>query len=747
MKYAKKLTALSVILALLISVISVTSSAASEAALLNIYGDNMLFRQNSVAVIAGTAPAGSSVSVVLCNSRNEAVSTGSSIADKSGAFEVEFLSPEGSYEEYTVEVAVNSQVFRTLENVVFGELWLASGQSNMQYPLSQAKTGAEDFRNNALQSKWIRVLSVPPYPAYKGSEKLVPAKAQNDIEGAFWMTGESPSIYSVSAVGFFFAESLMEELDMPVGILNASLGGSTIRSWLSGEAIDGNEEVKGYLEATGDYISVNDWKEDEQSIYYDMTANWNGKIAPLTRFSISGMIWYQGESDLMLGNTQYDKQFDLLQKSYTDYFSYEDGLLPVIYTHIAAYNYSDDTTTVADWNRMYDEMQLTEPSSRAVTAIYDIPITYLPEVGVIHPECKEEVGDRMALCAINMLYTDSDSYTSPTVEDFEIKGESIFVKFRNTGAGLVCPDDVIKGFALSGSDLIFTAATAEIVSADTVKLTSEGIASPESFSYAYCLENGQANLYAGADGKATLPVSPFISQKSENAHYWTMPSYCDFDNEAVWHTEDDTLSGYYSSWTGKNASLSFSEAFAVSGKGMKITAASKSFSVSPLLTYKEKLTEKSFTPVDTDYSDYGTLSFYVKNTGTEDISFKGLRLYENAALWYSPAVYGTLDIEAVIPADGNFHRITLDLGRVYHLGNECSLSYDNEKLGNIRNLEFCFASSEKNSEIYIDDITFTPSSQDAGTRYDVDLSNADNPMEIFTGLVLYIFGRIASVFA
>ena len=196
MKLSKKLTAVSVILAILISVISVTSSAASSAELLSIYGDNMLFRQNSQAVIAGNAPAGSTVAATLYNSRNEAVSSGSCITDKNGAFEVEFLSPEGSYEEYSVELSVNSVVFRTLKNVVFGELWLASGQSNMQYPLSQAKTGAEDFRNNAPQSKWIRVLSVPPYPAYKGSEGLVPAKAQNDIEGAFWMTGESPSIYS-----------------------------------------------------------------------------------------------------------------------------------------------------------------------------------------------------------------------------------------------------------------------------------------------------------------------------------------------------------------------------------------------------------------------------------------------------------------------------------------------------------------------------------------------------------------------
>ncbi len=741
MKNIKKAAVL--FLSIIIAAVScpLAFSDTAEAALYNVYGDGMLFKQNSPSVFSGIATAGSTVDAVLYDGKNEVVTQGSAEAGVDGKFSVSFDAPAGSFEEYTVELKVNGKVFDTLENVVFGELWLASGQSNMQYPLAQAKSASENYKNGVKLSKWIRVLLVPPYPEYKGSDSLIPLEPQDDITDAQWINGENPAVYSMSAVGYFFAEELLGKLGMPVGILNSSLGGSSIRSWLSREAIDSDNEVKAYLCSRGEYVEKSDWKEDGQSVYYDMTANFNQKISPLLNFRISGMIWYQGETDLMLGNTQYDKQFSLMQKSYTEYFSYENGLLPVIYTEIAAYNYSDDGSVLPDWNIMYGEMQKEEPSSRAVVSIYDIPVTYLPEAGLIHPECKEEVADRMAFSAMGMVYGEYDTYTAPTVSSYEISGDSIYVKFDNTGDGLICPDSVIKGFSVSGADNIFVKAQAEIISADTVRIWADGVPSPTAFAYAYCVENGEANLYASMGEEKTLPVTAFISEKAENAHYWFMRSWADCDSDKVWYTEDDSDSGYFASWTGNKATVSFDEE-----NGMRIEADSKRFSVSPVLTYKENLIDVSFASADTDYSDYGTLSFYVKNDGNADVTFKGLKMYENAVLWYSPAVVDTLDTETVIPADGKLYKITLDLNRVYHLGNECSLSYDNEKLGNIKNLEFCFTSSEKDSVIILDDITFTPTAENPGTRYDVILCNADSPMEFFTGLILFIFGKFSALF-
>lgn len=735
-----------VVLVMLIS-FSAPAYAVSETAQLNgIYGDGMLFRQNDDVNISGTASAGSRVSAELKNTAGATVASVSTVAGTDGSFTLTFTAPAGGFAEYTIEIKENGRLFRTLRDVAFGELWLASGQSNIQYPLSQAKSAAEDFAGGVKQNKWVRALLVPYYPEYNGSDALVPCEPQEDIKNAVWISGEDSAIYSMSAVGFFFAEELVEKLGMPVGIINASLGGSSICSWLSRETIDNAPEVRDYLEDTGSYFEKSEWDEAEQSIYYDMTANFNGKIAPLKEMRISGMIWYQGETDLMLRNTQYDRQFELLQKSYTEHFSYKDGLLPVIYTKIAAYNYDTDGEILADWNILYDRIRAAEPSSRAVVSIYDIPVTYIPEAGLIHPESKEEVADRMAFSAMGMVYGEDTAYTAPTVKGYEIRGNEIFVFFTDVGDGLVCGGEILKGFAIAGADRIFTAADAEIVSAGTVRISAEGVASPVAFSYAYCVDNGDSNLYASESSVKTLPAAEYISEKTEDSRYWKQQSFTCCDTDTVWYTEDDSFSGYYPSFTADNAVVSFGNAFGADGDGMCIEASARRFAVSPVLTYKDRITEKSFSSAITDFSDYGTLSFYVRNDGECDVTFDGLRFYESSALWYAPAVIGTLDTEYVIPADGEFHKVTLDLDRIYHLGNECSLSYDNEKLGNIRNIEFSFSCKESDARLSFDSISFTPSSEDSGTRYDVILSNADDPIEFFTGLVLFIFGKFAALF-
>lgn len=723
------------------------AQTADNAVLYSVYGDGMLFKQKEEAVFAGTAGAGTVISAELFAADGSKIASGSAVTSSEGKFSVSFVAPKGSYEEYSVVLKADGREFSQLENVVFGELWLASGQSNMQYPLAQAKSAADSYAKGEKLNKWIRVLLVPPYPEYKGSASLVPAEPQSDIVNARWISAENADIYSMSAVGYFFAEELQKKLDMPVGILNSSLGGSSIRSWLSREAIESDKTVLNYLKENGTYVEKSAWSESGQSVYYDMTANFNQKISPLTNFRLSGMIWYQGETDLILGNTQYSEQFSLLQKSYTEYFSYKNGMLPVIYTQLAAYNYSDDGLCLPDWNIMYCEMQKSEPSSRAVVTIYDIPVTYLPEAGLIHPECKEEVADRMAFSAFGLVYGEYDSYTAPTVENYDIKDGSIYVNFRDTGDGLICNGDVLKGFAVAGDDGIFVSAKAEIIDNDTVKIMADSVSLPVYFSYAYCVDNGESCLYASRNGEKTLPVSPFVSEKTEDAHCWSMPSWTYCDSDTVWFTEDDTNSGYVSSWTGKRAEVSFTSESAVSGNCMIVNASSRIFSVSPTLTYSEDLQNKLYSSSEDDFSDYTEMSFFVKNDGTEDVIFTGVKLYVNPVLWYSPAVSQTLDVTAVIPADGKYHEIKLDLGRIYHLGNECSLSYDNEKLSQVKDIEFCFASPDKEAKLSIDEITFAPGAEDAGTRYDVDIRNADGIIEFFTGLMLTFFGKFAALFS
>ena len=742
------------LITLILSIILIASSsvffsysAETDAKLLHIYSDGMLFLQNSEAIISGIASPGSKITLTLTDNGN-IIEESEAVVLSDGTFNIEFCTPSGSFKEYKITISENGKVFDTLENVVFGELWLASGQSNMQYPLSQSRTGQEMFAKSEKLSYWLRVLLVPAYPEYNNSNQLLPALAQSDITDAYWVNGENGAVYNMSAVAYFFAEKLMNTLGMPVGILNSSLGGSSIRSWLSRETIENNSEFKSFLSERGEYFALSDWNEAEQSVYYDMTANFNQKIAPLKNFRISGMIWYQGETDLMTGNTRYDDALDLLQESYTELFNYDDGLLPLIFTQLAAYNYSDNSELLDNWNFDFTKMQQSKSSSRALITIYDIPLTYLPEAGLIHPERKEEVGQRMAIAAEGLKYNKNDGYTAATIKSTEIRDGSIFITFNNVGSGLIIDGRIAEGFSVCGNDGIYIPATAQIISNDTIKVSSEAIDSPKSAAYAFGVANQTANLYATINGKLSLPVAPFITDSDYSRNIWTPKSWCNCDDELTWHTEDDSFSGYYNTWSGKNAEISYSENDSQNNTfGLGITSQKCSFSISPVISYKDNLTEKVFKDTDNDFSKYGSISFFVRNNGTEDISFDGLRFYKNPITWYAAEISGTLDVDTVVPADGQWHQITLNLNKLYHLGNECSLSYTSDKLQNISELRFVFsAEMNSSSAISVDSIEFTPAVDNTESPYEVNIKNADNIFELFTAVFLTIVGRIALLF-
>lgn len=151
----KKVIALLLSICILFSCTATAFAAETGAELYKIYDDDMLFEQEKDAVFAGKAPAGSTVSAELFGADGNSMTFGEAVTDSDGIFTVSFVAPKGGFEEYTVVLKCNSVEFDSLERVVFGELWLAGGQSNMMYPLGQALSAREDFENGVKQSKWI----------------------------------------------------------------------------------------------------------------------------------------------------------------------------------------------------------------------------------------------------------------------------------------------------------------------------------------------------------------------------------------------------------------------------------------------------------------------------------------------------------------------------------------------------------------------------------------------------------------
>ncbi|MBQ8784028.1 MAG: hypothetical protein IJZ57_09715 [Clostridia bacterium] len=710
--------------------------------LYTVYGDGMLLEQNKTTFISGTGTPGDEISLTLYDG-DTAIFESEAAVNASGEFSVPVNAPAGGYKEYKIVLQVNGNEFKALNNIVFGELWLASGQSNMQYPLGQAKYGLEMCTASQKLSKWLRVLYVPGIPEYNGSAELVPAEPQRNIPGACWLDGENPAIYGISAVAYFFAEELAQNIDVPVGIINVPLGGTTIATWLSREAIESDPVVKNALVSRDTYIDKNSWNESDIYVYHDMAANYNLKMEGIKDFSISGMIWYQGESDIGWNDDEYAAAFDLMQKTYSELFNYQGGLLPVIYTQLASFYYDNDNTNFLNRNIAFTEMQKDEADSRAVVSIYDVPLTYIPAAGSIHPECKKEVGERMAFAAQGLVYNQHSSYSAATVKSAEIKNSSLYVTLNNVGDGLKAKGSVLNGFAVCGDDGIYVQANAEIVSSDTVRVWNDDIKSPVSASYAYYTNNGNANLYATKNGELALPVSIFVTDESVGTHYWIDNPWTNCSTDKIWHIQGDTYSGNYPTWEGKDADISFSN----DGLNIKKNSELSKFSVNPILTYEDGIETKSFYDVDCDYTDYGTMSFYVKNSSQNDITLKGVRFYVNAVSWYAPEVDGTRTPQAVIPADGAWHKITLNLNRIYLNGNEGGIGYTNERLDTVREIEFVFDSkSDEDAELTLDNITFTPSSEDVKADFTPEIKNIDNVLELISAIFVNIIGLIVGIF-
>ncbi len=704
----------------------------SDTKLYSIYADDMLFRQNEEAILAGTGKTGDKITTELYLGK-KLIASGESTVGPDGKFTVSFMAPKGSYTQYIIMIKENDEVVSTLKNIVFGELWLASGQSNMMFPLSQSLTGIEMWQNQEKLSPYFRVLLVPGYPEYKGENALtrLPLEAQDDITDATWVTGENINVYNVSAVAYFFAEQLMKKLDMPVGILNSSLGGSSVASWLSRETCESDSELTAYLSGRGQYVPASEWKENGQNVYIDVTANYNQKIHPLKYFRPTGMIWYQGETDVSWTNEMYGRAFTLMQKSYSKLFGFESEMMPIIYTQLAPYNYGDDTILPAR-NYYYTTMQQEFPTSRAVVSIHDLPLTYFIPSGVIHPQCKEDVGQRMFFAAEGLIYGERKTYTVSTIKSTEIKDSSIYITFDNIGDGITAKGEKINGFAICDETGIYVQADAEIVSIDTVRVYADSVKNPKSASYAYCPSNMRANLYATENGKLTLPIGPFVTDGNYMTRAWRDQPWMDCDEEKAWFNNADPYSGFYNTWESENASLDFNDSY-INVKGQN------EFTISPAITYDADGKNTLHYDSQRDFSSYGKLTFSVRNNSEKDVVFDCLRLYRESFMWYSPEVNSSGDSSCIIPADGEWHTLSLDLNTLYLSSNECGTISPNNMIKYLQGMKFCFT-SEGETDIDLDSFRFTPEEDDTSFRFEAKISDAENLWEFICALFVSILG-------
>lgn len=501
----------------LVAVLSVVSmcalSASAEVKPHALFSDNMVLQQGVPINVWGTARAGERITVKVATQEVSAV------ADSAGRWSVKL---EAMKAGGPLSMTIAGENSITLKNVMAGEVWIASGQSNMQWPVRAATNAEQEIA--AADHPNLRLFTVP---------RVVASKPQDEITGK-WEVCTPQTVGDFSAVAYFFGRDLQKALDVPVGMIHTSWGGTPAEAWTSMAVLEGDPAFKSILDSWTarfkDYRSVVDkhvktysntvreWLESADAAEaagkpigppkVDFPADprlsphrpaglYNAMIHPLLPYAIKGAIWYQGESNA--GRAfEYRKLFPAMIRNWRE--DWKLGDFPFLFVQLAPYQRTPDTPPEGTWPELR-EAQLLTMLNVPNTAM--VVITDVGEEKDIHPKTKQPVGARLALAAGALGYGEKIEYSGPIYKAMKRDGNTIVLSFDHVGGGLVAKGGPLKGFTIAGADGKFVDARAEIVG-DTVVVSSPRVAEPVAVRYGWT-NCPVVNLW----NKADLPASPF----------------------------------------------------------------------------------------------------------------------------------------------------------------------------------------------------------------------------------------------
>jgi sialate O-acetylesterase len=362
----------------------------------------------------------------------------------------------------------------TLEDVMIGEVWVCSGQSNME--MNEQWGALPDIKAElpTCANKNIRFFYIP---------KTTSATPQDDCH-ASWSLCDSNTLKTFSAVGYFFGKKLNTELNVPIGLINANWGGTPAEVWTPAESINNDAELKSAAEK----IKPADWWP------YAPGLTFNGMLAPITNFSISGAIWYQGEGNTANAST-YAKLLTTMIDSWRKAWNKN---IPFYYVQIAPFTYGKDNFN----GSIIREQQTKAMAHENVGMVVVSDVT--GDTTDIHPKNKHDVGYRLANWALAETYHKNDIiYKSPVYRSIDIQKDKAIIFFDNTQTGLMAKDKNITALFIAGADKIFYPAMAKI-EGEKLIVWSKDVPQPAAVRFSFT-NAGVGNLFS----KEGLPVAPF----------------------------------------------------------------------------------------------------------------------------------------------------------------------------------------------------------------------------------------------
>ena len=505
-------------LIVLSNLLALTFTASAEIKLPAIIGDHMVLQQKQADPIWGWDTPGTAVTVTFAGQ------TKSTTADPNGKWTVKLDPLPANATPQTMTIKGTSE--RVLQNILIGEVWMCSGQSNMQFSLSGDWNG--DLEGLGANLPAIRIVSVPQV----GTQEL-----KNDFNGA-WATCTPENCREFSAIGFYFGRHLQQILGVPIGLIDNSWGGSAAEAWVRRSSLEQDPRFAALMERTvqqetrltsekavADHqAAIAKWKEAAEKAKAEgkpqprqpmspdgwLRGNarpgniFNGVLNPTLGYGIKGVIWYQGESNA--GRAwEYAQLFPyMIQQWRTEW---KQGDFPFYWVQLADYMAVKPEPGESAWAELRESQTKTQSLPNTGQAV----IIDIGEGRDIHPKNKRDVAARLARLALAKDYGVKIAFRSPELKSVSFAGNKAVVTLDLFGSELR-PFDVAEaiGFTVCGDDKVWRNATGRITGKDTIEVSCDQVAKPIAVRYAWA-DNPVCNLFS----KEGLPVTPFRSDDFE----------------------------------------------------------------------------------------------------------------------------------------------------------------------------------------------------------------------------------------
>jgi len=487
------------------------NSASNTLILPNVFSDDMVLQRQAQIPVFGTSGHDSIVTVSLVN-----VSSGTTIAStngpvSSGKWKVLIPAMEAGG-PYKLVVAGDAGGTIEFSNVMIGEVYILAGQSNMDWLIAQMNNSSEilaDVTNfNMRIITPTQTSSATPLENYSSPDRQGVGKTWKELDAA--------SGYWLSALGYFFGTNICTELNVTVGLVNTSRGGTYIHEWLPIEVIQSNSNLNYYLTDTNS-PPCSEW--------------YNGLVVPSIGYGVRGILWYQGEGNVWKVE-EYKEALTLLMQSWRD--KWDIRSIPFLVFQLPGFGALAPTPAVEQWGKFRETQEWVADNNDDAYLVVNVPGG---ERNEIHPQDKGDIGWRASRVALKNLHGQSIVGTGPSLLSAESSGSSIVCTFDNGGApltpkevtvdGLVLSGASLSGFAVAGSDGVWTNATAVISGSSNAVVSSPSVPNPVHVMYG--LENFPlCNLFNTAD----LPCAPFRFETTNSPANGTGVKFWDddFDN-------------------------------------------------------------------------------------------------------------------------------------------------------------------------------------------------------------------------